>query len=233
MAGLSRVNVPVATRASVSSVHSSSEPVHQWMRAGRGQRCDLVDEVEDALVGGRSGARLGAGLRGRWSCRWRPAWRSSGIPLAASRYGVSHGIVVGESVGPVDHVGLRRPRGPDATSVRSPYILDRSKAYGADHSAPWTAADALRARPAAPCHGLPGPAAPERFRTPRSVRLSSSSPADGPRATRGQAPVAQRIEHLTTDQKVGGSNPSGRAEVFPGQHRFSRLIVVRGRRPSH
>ena len=24
------------------------------------------------------------------------------------------------------------------------------------------------------------------------------------------APVAQRIEHLTTDQKVGGSNPSGR-----------------------
>jgi len=35
MAGLSRVNVPVETRASVSSVHSSSEPVHQWMRAGR------------------------------------------------------------------------------------------------------------------------------------------------------------------------------------------------------
>ena len=27
------------------------------------------------------------------------------------------------------------------------------------------------------------------------------------------APVAQRIEHLTTDQKVGGSNPSGRATV--------------------
>ena len=30
----------------------------------------------------------------------------------------------------------------------------------------------------------------------------------------GCAPVAQRIEHLTTDQKVGGSNPSGRATVF-------------------
>ena len=29
------------------------------------------------------------------------------------------------------------------------------------------------------------------------------------------APVAQRIEHLTTDQKVGGSNPSGRATVLP------------------
>ena len=31
--------------------------------------------------------------------------------------------------------------------------------------------------------------------------------------TTEQAPVAQRIEHLTTDQKVGGSNPSGRAQV--------------------
>jgi hypothetical protein len=27
------------------------------------------------------------------------------------------------------------------------------------------------------------------------------------------APVAQRIEHLTTDQKVRGSNPFGRAQV--------------------
>ena len=30
----------------------------------------------------------------------------------------------------------------------------------------------------------------------------------------GFALVAQRIEHLTTDQKVGGSNPSGRATYF-------------------
>ena len=29
----------------------------------------------------------------------------------------------------------------------------------------------------------------------------------------GCAPLAQRIEHLTTDQKVGGSNPSWRANV--------------------
>jgi hypothetical protein len=29
--------------------------------------------------------------------------------------------------------------------------------------------------------------------------------------------VAQRIEHLTTDQKVGGSNPSGCASVSPSQ----------------
>src|SRR3954454_21226391 len=33
----------------------------------------------------------------------------------------------------------------------------------------------------------------------------------GPRA--GHAPLAQRIEHLTTDQKVGGSNPSWRTLV--------------------
>ncbi len=31
------------------------------------------------------------------------------------------------------------------------------------------------------------------------------------------APVAQRIEHLTTDQKVGGSNPSGRTSKDPGK----------------
>ncbi|MEY4422678.1 MAG: hypothetical protein RL581_1216, partial [Actinomycetota bacterium] len=28
------------------------------------------------------------------------------------------------------------------------------------------------------------------------------------------APVAQRIEHLTTDQKVRGSNPLGRALIL-------------------
>ena len=31
-----------------------------------------------------------------------------------------------------------------------------------------------------------------------------------------QALVAQRIEHLTTDQKVRGSNPFGRTKVFYG-----------------
>ena len=34
------------------------------------------------------------------------------------------------------------------------------------------------------------------------------------------APVAQRIEHLTTDQKVGGSNPSGCASILPSQGNF-------------
>ena len=32
--------------------------------------------------------------------------------------------------------------------------------------------------------------------------------------TANRAPVAQWIEHLTSDQMVGGSNPSGRA-IFP------------------
>ena len=38
--------------------------------------------------------------------------------------------------------------------------------------------------------------------------------------------VAQRIEHLTTDQKVGGSSPSERASVFPAQrHEPSESIA--------
>ena len=35
--------------------------------------------------------------------------------------------------------------------------------------------------------------------------------------------VAQRIEHLTTDQKVGGSSPSERASVFAGQGFYLEL----------
>ena len=33
--------------------------------------------------------------------------------------------------------------------------------------------------------------------------------------------VAQRIEHLTTDQKVGGSSPSERASSFAGQEPYA------------
>ena len=61
VAGSSRVKVPVATSESVSSVHSSSEPVHQWIRSGVVIAGDLGDEVEDALVGGRSGLRVALG----------------------------------------------------------------------------------------------------------------------------------------------------------------------------
>ena len=46
-----------------------------------------------------------------------------------------------------------------------------------------------------------------------------------PAAVRAPAPVAQRIEHLTTDQKVGGSNPSGCANVSPSQSLLFALSV--------
>ena len=41
-----------------------------------------------------------------------------------------------------------------------------------------------------------------------------------------KAPVAQRIEHLTTDQKVRGSNPFGRAPGIPtsGTHTGDSFI---------
>ena len=35
------------------------------------------------------------------------------------------------------------------------------------------------------------------------------------------APVAQRIEHRTSDARVGGSNPSGRATCFPVSGRIT------------
>ncbi len=127
IAGFSRVKVPVETRASVSSVHSSSEPVHQWMRAGLVIAATSLTKsrMPWCVVGrARAGAGLGAG-------GWRPAWRSS-VSSGDSRY-----------------VGLARHRcrrlvvhdpsepggpGPDATCVRSPDILDRSKRYGPGHT---------------------------------------------------------------------------------------------------
>ena len=41
------------------------------------------------------------------------------------------------------------------------------------------------------------------------------------------APVAQRIEHLTTDQKVGGSSPSGRARTIPADPLVTKFCVSR------
>ena len=61
LSAFSRVKVPLATRASVSSVHSSSEPVHQCTRSGWVSSGDLVDPGEDALVG-RGGALPDVGL---------------------------------------------------------------------------------------------------------------------------------------------------------------------------
>ena len=60
---LSRVNVPVATSASVSSVHSSSEPVHQCTRSGWVSSAISATQDEDALVGrGCAAARCGLWL---------------------------------------------------------------------------------------------------------------------------------------------------------------------------
>src|SRR3954447_14669608 len=46
--------------------------------------------------------------------------------------------------------------------------------------------------------------------------FGAAGPVGYPLAVPGRGPalVAQRIEHLTTDQKVGGSNPSERAFRF-------------------
>src|ERR1700761_9046911 len=46
---------------------------------------------------------------------------------------------------------------------------------------------------------------------------SAAATDSGPPSQLNPAPVAQRIEHLTTDQKVRGSNPFGRATFFAGQ----------------
>ena len=52
---------------------------------------------------------------------------------------------------------------------------------------------------------------PSRVRIPEPPR--GAPPPGRSTSTTEQAPVAQRIEHLTTDQKVWGSNPYGRTLV--------------------
>ena len=39
------------------------------------------------------------------------------------------------------------------------------------------------------------------------------------------SPVAQRIDHLTTDQKVWGSNPYGRARYISLGHQLTRAPI--------
>ena len=78
------------------------------------------------------------------------------------------------------------------------------------------AAGAGRGRPpATPGDGerRPAPSASRAGPKPDSVPRARSGilGARCPASAGEQAPVAQRIEHLTTDQKVRGSNPFGRA----------------------
>jgi hypothetical protein len=65
----------------------------------------------------------------------------------------------------------------------------------------------------------------------RCARLRASSTPHGDRAwgriLLGLALVAQRIEHLTTDQKVGGSSPSERAQVSGRFRSWDRPFACR------
>src|SRR3978361_542197 len=61
----------------------------------------------------------------------------------------------------------------------------------------------------------------------KSLRFRAGGPPGGrwlavPKCTTEHAPVAQRIEHLTTDQKVGGSNPSRRTNSHIACHLHKR-----------
>ena len=159
-----------------------------------GQRGDLVDEVEDALVGGRS-ARVGGGraLRCRRSCV-RPA-----RPLAQSRERAgSLGVVVGDLC-PRPSAGAV---GPSAISVREATSRIRARSL-LDRSTAWPGSHCRRDR--APCVG-----ARRMISAVRAVGYPRPVVRPGP-GLPVTAPVAQRIEHLTTDQKVWGSNPYGRA----------------------
>ena len=70
-------------------------------------------------------------------------------------------------------------------------------------------AGAAARRPAAPARAHRRQLRRPPIRGPATRRVFSSS-ASAPFRARGRAPVAQWIEHLTTDQKVGGSSPFGR-----------------------
>src|SRR5699024_4327373 len=75
----------------------------------------------------------------------------------------------------------------------------------------------------------PGETGPEvQILSPPPCR-GAGKPGSGTR--REHAPVAQRIERLTTDQKVEGSNPSGRTVETPRRQRDRwRRGVFRGAR---
>ncbi len=86
-------------------------------------------------MSGRSGARVGAGLRGRGRVAGvlrggHPVFPSGGVAVRWDRAASLSATLCG----PMTTSDTRWPRGPDATSVRSPDILDRSKQYGPGHT---------------------------------------------------------------------------------------------------
>jgi hypothetical protein len=137
----------------------------------------------------------------------RRAWSGPGSGATGRRTPGSCREVGGGESGVVV---IARPRcrptdGAEATCVRSPDILDRSRLPGpARTSLP-------RRGPTRPEPVSSGAGRRIRRGEKRSAILVPSSSGLPPGG--GTAPVAQRIEHLTTDQKVRGSNPFGRAKV--------------------
>src|SRR4051794_824100 len=125
MSGFSRVKVPVETRASVSSVHSSSDPVHQWMRAGLVIAATSLTKsrIPWCVVGAALAPEAVSLVVLLAFCVAVMRWSSGSFAVRGSR-----GIVVGDSVVPLDRDGTvgPGPGAPDATAGFGPFILDRS-----------------------------------------------------------------------------------------------------------
>ena len=213
MAGFRRVKVPVDDQR-VGELGPLLVGAGAPVDAVRlGHRRDLVDEVEDALVG-RGGLLVGGCLRvgghalvfplahtRRSPVAGRPAGRRLRPPsvsavLSWSSSG-SRGVVVATwSSGETLNGKATTPRCGERIRAHLRLLLDRSRGPGCG------------------------------FQQARPPRLSSSGcSAEQP------APVAQRIEHLTTDQKVGSSNLSGRADPDgPSASMRMRAFLVGDRR---
>ena len=183
-----------------------------------GQRCYLVDEGQDAFVRGRRVLGGGGLVRrvGGHACSLsehsRPGPRGA-RPATERTGGVCRMSSSVAGVAPLHH--------PDVTPKLLPGTAARNRGWG----------EGTVFRPVGPI----GSIQPSRRRelcvqahvsggrgasaasvsNPRTRPISPGPPRRlelrSPQPHRGSAPVAQRIEHLTTDQKVGGSNLSRRA----------------------
>ena len=98
------------------------------------------------------------------------------------------------------------PRWAERTKGVRSLLLDRSRRRGPGHTVPRSSVSATPGLHAHRRRRFDAASTCGRFQRPSCGRLSSSGCSP-----ERPAPVAQRIEHLTTDQKVWGSNPYGRA----------------------
>ena len=214
IAGLSRVKVPVETRASVSSAHSSSEPVHQWIRSGWviAATSSTKSRMPWWVVGGGAWGACVLGGHGLF-------------PLAVLRGG-SLGVVVGDSSVPRESApdGAPTPGWGDSTArilaashwivqwkvgrVTS-LVLSGKRAFSRTEA--WVFSRPNCGRPS----GRLAARAPARAGLISASSEGSAILVQSLTPVGRRAPVAQRIEHLTTDQKVWGSNPYRRAATKP------------------